>query len=111
MDEYSVIVTPDAEADLIELKSYITDVLLSRETAKNYIQALRKEIGSLAHMPARYKTLDDEPWHSKEIRRTIVKNFYVYYRIDENTKCVFILNVIYSRRDQLRILDQIQMDL
>ena len=111
MEEYEIIITPDAEADLIELKNYITDVLLSRETAKNYIQALRKEIESLAHMPARYKTLDDEPWHTKGIRRTLVKNFYVYYRIEEDEKHVFILNVIYTRRDQLRMLDQISTDL
>ena len=110
MDEYAIIVTPDAEADLIELKSYITNVLLSRETAKNYIQALRKEIESLSYMPARYKTLEDEPWRTKEIRRTLVKNFYVYYRIEEDEKRVFILNVIYTKRNQLRILDQIQTD-
>ena len=109
MECYEIIVTPDAEADLIELKNYITDVLLARETAKNYIRTIRKEIETLSYMPAKYKPVDDEPWHTRGIRRFLVKNFYVYYRIDDERKRVFILNVIYGRRDQLRILDQLDI--
>ena len=61
-------------------------------------------------MPARYKPVDDEPWHTRGIRRIIANNFYVYYRIDEGNKRVFILNVIYARRDQLRVLEQMNID-
>ena len=110
MDSYKIIITPDAEYDLLELRNYITDVLLSREIAKRYIQTIRTEIGSLSEMPARYKPVDDEPWHSRGIRKIMVNNFFVYYRIDEEQKKVFILNVIYARRDQLRILEQLNIN-
>jgi toxin ParE1/3/4 len=39
-----------------------------------------------------------------------VKNFFVYYRIDDTHKKVYILNVIYARRDQLRALEQMNID-
>lgn len=107
MDEYRIIITPDAESDLMELRNYISDVLLARETAKTYIQAIKEEIASLVTMPARYKPVDEEPWHSLGIRKFIVNNFYVYYRVDTSTMLVYILNVIYARRDQLRALEQI----
>lgn len=110
MDLYSIIITPDAESDLIELRNYISDVLLARDTARSYIRTIRKEISSLNEMPARYKRVDDEPWHSRGIRRIIANNFYVYYRIDEERKRVYILNIIYARRDQLRVLEQMNMD-
>ena len=110
MDLYEIIITPDAEQDLVELRNYITDVLLARDTARSYIRAIRKEIAALNKMPTRYKPVDDEPWHSKGVRRIISKSFYVYYRIDEGSKRVFILNIIYARRDQLRILEQINTD-
>ena len=110
MDSYRIIITPDAEYDLIELQNYITDVLLSREIAKRYIHTIRTEISSLSEMPARHKPVDDELWHSRGIRKIMVNNFFVYYRIDEEQKKVFILNVIYARRDQLRILEQLNIN-
>ena len=110
MDSYKIIITPDAEEDLFELRNYIADVLLARDTARNYIRTIRKEIGSLSELPARYKPVDDEPWHSRGVRRIIVNNFFVYYRIDEDRKQVFVLNVIYARRDQLRMLEQMNID-
>lgn len=110
MDSYKIIIMPDAEEDLVELRNYIADVLLARDTARNYIRTIRKEIGSLSELPARYKPVDDEPWHSRGVRRIIVNNFFVYYRIDEGHKRVYILNVIYARRDQLRVLEQMNID-
>ena len=110
MDSYEIIITPDAEDDLVELRNYIADVLLARDTARNYIHTIRKEIVTLSELPARYKPVDDEPWHSRGIRRILVNNFFVYYRIDEGRKQVFILNVIYARRDQLRMLEQMNID-
>ena len=110
MDAYKIIITPDAEEDLVELRNYIADVLLARDTARNYIRTIRKEIGSLSELPARYKPVDDEPWHSRGIRRIMANNFFVYYRIDEDRKQVFVLNVIYARRDQLRMLEQMNID-
>ena len=83
MDLYKIIITPDAEKDLVELRNYIADVLLARDTARSYIRTIRKEIATLNEMPARYKPVDDEPWHTRGIRRIIANNFYVYYRIDE----------------------------
>ena len=108
MDSYEIIMTSDAANDLTELRDYIAYSLLAPDTALSYIQAVRKEIESLSVMPARYKTVDDEPWRSRGIRKTIVKNFYIYYRIDEDARRVYILNVIYARRDQLRMLSRMK---
>ena len=110
MTSYKIIVTPDAEDDLVELRNYIAGVLLANDTATNYIRTIRNEIGSLSEMPEKYKSVDDEPWHSRGIRKFLVKNFFVYYRIDDTNKKVYILNVIYARRDQLRALEQMNID-
>lgn len=108
MDSYEIIMTSDAADDLAELRDYIAYSLSAPETALSYIRAIRKEIESLSDMPARYKTVDDEPWRFKGIRKIIVKNFYIYYRIDEDARRVYILNVIYAKRDQLKMLRQMK---
>ena len=104
MASYRIIVTPDAQADLSELRDYIANSLSAPGTALAYIRAIRQEIASLAEMSARCRLMDDEPWHSYGFRRLLVRNFYVYYRIDEAAAAVYILNVIYARRDQLNAL-------
>ena len=37
MDLYEIIMAPDAEADLLEVRNYIADVLLVPDTALSYI--------------------------------------------------------------------------
>ena len=110
MPDYRIIITPDAIEDLTGLRNYIADVLLAPDTALNYVRTIRREIGSLARMPARHRCVDQEPWHSRGVRKIIVKNFYVYYRIDEATETVYVLNVIYARRDQLKALSHTKLD-
>ena len=61
-------------------------------------------------MPARNKCVDQEPWCSRGVRKIIVKNFYVYYRIDEQAETVYVLNVIYARRDQLKALSHMKVN-
>ena len=34
----------------------------------------------------------------------------VYYRVDEEQKVVYFLNIIYSKRNQLKILDKMKME-
>lgn len=110
MDSYEIIMTPDATTDLMELRDYIADVLLVPGTALSYIRAIREEISKLSEMPGLIKPVDDEPWHSRGIRKIMAKNFYVYYRIDEDAKRVYIMNIIYNRRDQLRQLANMKLD-
>lgn len=110
MNLYEIIMTPDATTDLVELRDDIADVLLVPDTALSYIRAIREEISKLSEMPGRIKPVDDEPWHSRGIREIMAKNFYVYYRIDEETKRVYIMNAIYNKRDQLRQLANMKLD-
>ncbi len=46
----------------------------------------------------------------QEIHRLPVKNFLVYFWIDEDKMKVQITAVIYGKRDQLRQLSQIEME-
>ncbi len=104
MQTYQIIITPDAETDLIELKNYITLELLSPKTAVSYISEIKAEIAKLEYLAPSIALLPDEPFHSMGIRKIIANNFYVYFWINEDSNTVFVLNVIYRRRDQLMAL-------
>ena len=47
MDSYKIIITPDAEADLFEIRDYIAYILSAPDVALNYIRAIRNEIQKL----------------------------------------------------------------
>lgn len=106
MEHYNIIITPDAASDMIQLKNYIAYTLQVPETAVKYIRSIRKEIEKLDTLPGAIALVSDEPWHSRGVKRKIFKNFYIYFRIDEDTNRVYILNVIYARRNQLNALSE-----
>lgn len=109
MDFYEIVITPDAEADLFEIRDYIAYTLLVPDVALNYIRTIRTEMQKLSYMATSFAMIESEPWHSRGVRRIIVKNFYIYYRPDDSAGKVYILNVIYARRDQLRALKKMNL--
>ena len=42
-----------------------------------------------------------------DVRRVLVKNYIAYYLIDEEEENIVVLRVVYSRRDQDKILKTI----
>ncbi len=104
MEKYHVILTPDAQRDLDELDNYISVELLVPDVAAAYIAAIKEKLLSLQTNPKRYKPLDDEPWHSRGVRRVNVKNFAAFYIVLDEYNEVYIQNIIYQKRDLPQIL-------
>lgn len=110
MDSYEVVITPDAEADMIALRDYIAYTLLVPDVARSYIREIGLEIQKLTYMASSIAPVEREPWHSRGVRRVIARNFYIYYRPDDASGKVYILNVIYAKRDQLKVLKKLNLD-
>ena len=53
--------------------------------------------------------MEREPWHSRGVRKISAKNFYIYYRPDEVSGRVYVLNVIYAKRDQFKALNKMNL--
>lgn len=102
--QYKVRLTDQAIEQIQQTVSYISHELLEPETAKRWADLLQREIASLNSMPARYPLTDEEPWRSYGIHKMTVKNFLVYYLIQEELKIVTVTAVVYGRRDQLSAL-------
>ena len=101
---YEVKLTVQAIGQIEEAVQYISKILLEPETARKWADTLQCEIEKLDTMPSRYPLTDEEPWHTKGIRKMPVKNFLVYYLVDEKKKAVWITAVIYGHRDQIAAL-------
>lgn len=101
---YEVNLTSQAIEQISETASYIANVLREPATACKWVDFLQKEISTLESMPAKHPLVEEEPWHTKGIRRKTVKGFLVYYLINEGEGTVWVIAVLYGRRDQLAAL-------
>ncbi len=84
MKKYNIEHSKESKQDLIGIKQYIKYNLQEPEIAKKLISKIRKEINSLKNNPGACAIIDDDIIKKLEIRKLIVDNYIVFYRIKEN---------------------------
>ena len=84
MKKYNIEYSKESKQDLIGIKQYIKYNLQEPEIAKKLISKIRKEINSLKDNPEVYAIIDDDIIKKLEIRKLIVDNYIVFYRIKDN---------------------------
>ncbi len=104
MERYRVTVSEPAEGDLRDIVRYISAQLLVPMTAEKMMDAIEEAIASLADMPQKSPPITDERLASMGYHKLVVKNYIAFFTIDEKTKVVDIVRILYARRDWLRIL-------
>lgn len=109
MDHYEVKLTEQAQRQLQKIICYIAEDLQESHTAIRMLDRLEKEIMSLSTLPNRVALTEEEPWHSAGIHKLPVKNYLVYFWIDEPHKKVQITAIVYGRRDQRTVLQNMKM--
>lgn len=109
MDNYIVKLTSQAEEHIQEIMHYIAYELKAPDAALHLLDTLEDAFSSLSKFPQRIALTNEDPWHTKGIRRFPVQNFLVYFWIDENAMNVQITAVIYEKRDQLHELSHMDM--
>ena len=80
---YEIKITRQAFEQLAEIRDYIAHELLAPESAEQLMETFRREIASLNEFPGRIPLTEEEPWRSEGIHRMPVRNFLVYFWIDE----------------------------
>lgn len=99
-EKYTVKITQQAQEQIREIVSYIRFTLQAPETAMKMLDTLQEEIASLDQFPNRVPLTEEEPWRSQGIHKFPVKNYLIYFWVDEETKKVQIIGAVYGRKDQ-----------
>lgn len=103
MTKYSVLVSAPAENDLRDIVRYISAQLLAPMTAGKMMDAIEAAIVGSSDTPQKFP-LADERLASTGCRKFIVKNYIVFYTIEEKSQVVEIIRIVYARRDWLQLL-------
>ena len=88
-----------AKNDMLEIVKYISDELknpaAASKLAENFISSAEK----VSDFPYSNNVYTPIKPLGLEYRRTIVDNYLMFYTVDEETKTVTIMRVLYARRN------------
>ena len=90
---YSVNISSQADKDIRAIYEYIALTLMSPENANAQLSRLEDRINKLDNLPKRF------PKYKNEIRFMPVDNYLVFYTVDDVSKNVSILRVMYGKRN------------
>ncbi|CAK7080516.1 MAG: hypothetical protein EUB_01270 [Eubacterium sp.] len=103
MTNYEIIYTEKAISDLEDIFRYVAYALAEPEIAKRQAAELMDSADSLGTMPRRHPPSNEERLREKGVRVMPVNNYNVYYGVDEKSRNVKILRIIYRSRSMFDI--------
>jgi len=101
---YSLIITDIAEEDILNTVKYIADVLKAPTAANNLLDEIERHEKILENTPYIYPFVPDEYLAQKGLKFTMIKNYIMFYTINEEQKIVTVIRFLYGRRDWINIL-------
>ena len=110
MKRYNLKIHAYAEQQLDDIKEYLLHILENQQATLNFLDETSTAIDSLRIMPERIPLVRYEPWCSRGLRCMVVKNYLIYFWIDETAQQVNIIAVIYGKRDQASYLEVLMTD-
>ena len=94
--------TPEAIADLREMKTYITKVLHNAQAAKRITASILDACSALKTFPELGTPLEMLTGQASDVRYLVCENRMVFYRAEDG--CVLVARVLDGRTDYLRVL-------
>ena len=96
---------PLARQDLIETARYISHELKNPAAARRITNRLVEAAQRLTEFPYGYAIYVPIRPLNREYRKIPVENYCVFYTVDEKTKTVTVVRVIYAGRNIERLLE------
>lgn len=96
---YDISYLPLAKQDMVNIVSYISHELLNPQAANALADEFINEIDKLAKFPYIHPMYYPLKPLIYEYRKLVVKNYIVFYRVDEDKKQIIVSRVIYQKRN------------
>ena len=100
---FKVRFTPQAIADLEEIKRYISDDLFNPQAAAELVGLVFEKIQTLTSMPQTGARLRTDIPILKTYRFIPCKNYLVFFRTEDNF--VVVIRILYAKRDYFELLE------
>lgn len=96
MEKYEVLLYPKAYRDIEDIYSYIALEKLEPDTAKGLTDRIWDAIDSLESLPYSHQDRLVGRYAGKGYKQLLIDNYIAVYRINEETKQVYVVTVQYG---------------
>lgn len=101
---YRIEYLPAALRDLVEIAAYIGVELDNPNAADRFADDIAESMSAAAEQPYMYPAYTPIKPLKHEYRKIVVRNYDVFYWVDEPDKTVTVARVIYAGRDIKKLL-------
>jgi plasmid stabilization system protein ParE len=102
--KYSYRFTEKAEQDFDEILRYIAFDLANPIAAQNLGKKIFEKIDIVRTFPDSGAPIDNEFLSDKEVRKLSVDNYILYYKTHHETRTIFVVRIVYGKRNLDEIL-------
>ena len=102
MQEYNVLFSDTADKDLEDIVEYLSN--FSPNIARRYYDEIMSKSLSLSIMPHRCPLVRDEFLREKGYRWLSIRNYTLFFVIDEVNNVVDVRAIMYSKREYTALL-------
>ncbi len=102
---YKLEYLPQARQDMVDIVRYISCVLGNPAAASKLATELIHSADGLTDFPYAYPVYVPIKPLQYEYRKLPVKNYFLFYRVEEETKTITMMRVIYARRDYGKLME------
>ncbi|MGB4313387.1 MAG: type II toxin-antitoxin system RelE/ParE family toxin [Natronincolaceae bacterium] len=96
---YRLSYLPVANRDITDIVNYIAETLAAPKAALDLLKALHESISRLKDFPYSCRVYQPVKPLEQEYRILTIKNYAVFYTVNEQDKLVEIYRVIYAKRN------------
>lgn len=104
MSSYNVVITESAQHDLLDIFNYIAFELRESETASSLLSRIKAKVRTLADFPERNHIISEPNYELQKIRWCPIENYVIFYQISEQQHDIYILRVLYKKRNWEHLL-------
>ena len=101
--------TKRAESDLDGIVSYIAVELTNPQAASDFVDKLQDNIEEARNFPESGSLVYNEFLQVENVRKKLVGNYIMYYLSDEKEKIIYILRIVYGKRNMDEILKKLDI--
>ena len=107
MSDFGYKLTAKAEADLDQIVFYIAAGLDNQRAATDFLPKLQDAINDIRSFPESGALVENEFLPYKTIRKKHVGNYIMYYLPNQKENMIYVLRILYGRRNLDEILREI----
>ena len=71
---------------------------------------LENAVASLCLFPDRIPLAREVSWRKRGVHAMVVRKYLLYFRVDEANRQVYVIRVLYGKRDQMAQMDAVAED-